>query len=193
MKRILLFCLLSIAFSKKSWAQTESDSIANPNYYRNSVYAELGGNGILPTINYERLIWHPTAQVMYAIRIGGLFIPGQRVGKNLEYEMISLSEITVINGKRAIKFEAGFGVTIYSNSDVYPENNNSFYIHKYYEVVPVIRLGGRWQPFNKPYLIRLGFTPLFLGDKSPVIGMPVVPFGGISLGYSFGKRKNLNA
>ncbi|MBK0404195.1 hypothetical protein I5M27_14460 [Adhaeribacter sp. BT258] len=186
-KKLLLFCLFLIAFSGKVLAhEVEVDSVVNSQFYRNSVYAELLGNGVFGSLNYERLFWIPASETTVAARVGGLLLEAGQVGGTFEYQMIAVGEVTFFSGKRAVKFESGFGVTVYTDSQGY----NEAYGHSgnYWEFIPVLRIGARWQPRAKPYLVRLGFTPLFFGDDSPVYKFPVVPFGGLSFGYSFGKR-----
>jgi hypothetical protein len=151
---------------------------------------ELLGNGVLPTVNYERLVWAPALNSSIAIRLGGLFIPEGNPDGRFEYEMVVPFEISAIQGKRNVKFELGVGLTYYGNSDTYSLYGGDLETDKYYLVIPVLRIGGRWQPSDKPYFIRLGFTPLFFGENSPDYNLPVYPFGGISFGYSFGKKKS---
>ena len=187
-KIALLFCLFSLAFCASGFAQTAPDSAFKINPYRNSVYVEAFGNGILPTLNYERLVWFPASETTIAFRVGGLFIPTGMVENKLEYEMIMPFEITFFGGKRNVKFETGFGVSFYQNSYTYLRGTGEPVSDKSKLIFPVFRLGARWQQPGKPLLFRAGFTPLFLGDDNFL--PPVLPFFGLSVGYSFGRKKS---
>src|SRR5688572_2995943 len=101
-KLYLLFCLFLLAVSGKSWAQNKSGPEADFVFYRNSVYAELGGNGVVGSINYERLIYLPTADATMAMRAGGIFIPEGLDGGKLKYEMIIPVEVSFIRGKKPV-------------------------------------------------------------------------------------------
>ena len=191
-KSFLLSCLFWLAFYGKVWAQVEPDSIINPNSYRNSVYAELGGNGVAGSVNYERLIYLAASDATMALRIGGIFIPEGYDGGKLKYEMLVPFEVSFFRGSKAVKFEMGFGVTYYRYRYLYagyygtnePEKEDIF--------IPVCRIGGRWQLPQKPYFIRLAFTPIMV-IVAPVnfeFVLPGVPWAGLSFGYSFGKRRN---
>lgn len=190
-KTVLLFCLFWVAFCGRVLAQegVSADSAAKLNAYRSSVYVEFLGNGMLGSLNYERLFKLEGTQTL-ALRAGGLFIPTGRVEDKLEYEMFIPVEVTVFGGEKDVKFEAGFGLTFYGSSASRSGDYGSTYSFTRHEVFPVIRLGFRWYPLIKPdfnpVFVRIGFTPLFFNydDFLP----PVIPWVGVSLGYSFGLR-----
>jgi hypothetical protein len=55
------------------------------------------------------------------------------------------------------------------------------------ELVPVARVGGRWQKPGKHWFVRVAFTP-FLKEYYTAIRFPFSPWAGISVGYNFGKN-----
>jgi hypothetical protein len=190
MKTVFLFLILSFVWFgclNPALAQsTVTDTLSKVKPYRNSVYAELGGNAIVGSFNYERIFALPNANTFAFCRLGGLFVPVIKVGGNTAYEFLIPVEISLIHGRKAVKPEIGVGLTYYwayeehiIYSDRYETTNRSM-------LIPVARLGARWHIPNSVYFIRAGFTPLFFGEKARNTKLPFMPFGGVSIGYSFG-------
>jgi hypothetical protein len=179
-KPVLLFCLFLIAFCRPGFAQSSAaGSPLNAAPYRNSLYLEVGGNGLLGSFNYERLF--PLAgDPIAALRLGGLVIPDEK----RNFILAVPAEISFINGKRNLKFEFGFGITYIKYVDLELESNwtETEVIQPF---LPVFRLGGRYQKPGSPYFLRFAFTPYFLSDGEAETGLPFMPWGGVSFGYSF--------
>src|SRR5687767_458430 len=113
MKRLLLFCLIFISFSGRAIAQEMvTDSVKkNADFYQQSVYAELLGNGVGGSLNYERRFYLLSSKKTMILRLGGMYIPdGSKNGK-LNYEMTVPFEISFLRGKKNTKFEMGLGIT----------------------------------------------------------------------------------
>jgi len=126
------------------------------------VSVELGGNGILYSLNYSRIF----KQNIIA-RIG-FEVVGDR---NNLYDFILPLELYSRTGRSKHHFELGLGFT-----PVYRMKNNYWY---------TIILGRIGYSYHKPgsrWNFRLGFTPFFSREISD---RPVQPFGGISMGYLF--------
>src|SRR3954471_23163374 len=103
-KVALLFGMFWIAFCSRSFSQNiAADPAVAAIPYHNSVYAELGGNGLVGSVNYERLI--PVSDNLnVAARIGGFYLPDGK--KNYGY--MFPAELSLVLGRNARKFEAGF-------------------------------------------------------------------------------------
>ena len=187
----IIFCLLSQHVKAQ---QPDSSAISLPpvmeqlpaTAYKHSIYAEALGNAIVGSINYERLISDKKPGAVIAWRIGMLFMPFGSTGGNFNYEILVPIEVTRFHGNKAIKLEYGAGATIYFSSATYSSIDGSFENEKQTAIAPVLRIGGRYQMPGTPYFIRAGFTPLLISND--FWGIPVVPYGGISVGYSFGSR-----
>ena len=183
----LLFCLFLLAFPKDSFAQNfQPETAVAPGLYRNSVYLEIGGNAGGLSLNYERLVPFANINNYLALRVGGIFVPYGRVGRNLGYEFYLPLEASVLLGRRAVKLELGLGTTIggYGGTRLNIWGQTEHYNQM--EAVSVLRIGGRWQKPGKHWFVRVGFTP-FLQEMYTVIEYPFSPWAGISVGYNFGK------
>jgi hypothetical protein len=187
MKKLLLFTLVLIAFSGSGFSQELPVNSVNANQYRNSVYLELFGNGLIGSLNYERIFGLPKANSKCAFRVGGIFLPEGRDGDYLDYTMVLPVELSLIWGDGFWKPEAGFGITYFGNSDYYGGEKPD----KTAFLIPALRFGLRFNKPGSPFFGRCGITPLFfLIDQSDsyIQIPPVLPWAGVSLGYSFGKR-----
>lgn len=184
MKRFLLFCLFLIALSKTSWAQTESDSIVNPNFYRNSVYLEVGGNAGFGSVNYERLIPLSNRKTILAFRLGTLFIPEGKPEGKFKYELLVPIEVSVLLGEGPWKTEVGAGITFYQNSDskngIFGSSTILNYEGSKFEVG---RIGRRFEVPDFPFFGRIGIAVIYLGKYG--YWFPVFPWAEASVGYSF--------
>ena len=112
-RKFLLFCLFSIAFSGKIKAQIAPvDTSVQIFPYRNSFYIELGGNAMVGSFNYERIVDLPNNGTKLAFRLGGIFIPVIGIlGGPTTHEVFVPAEISLICGKKAFRPEFGAGFT----------------------------------------------------------------------------------
>ena len=186
-KTFLLFCLFCIAFSERGGAQTTQPGMEGvPDLYRNSLYLEIGGNGGLLSLNYERLVPFAKPGNTLALRVGGIFIPNGNQQRGFGYEFYLPLEASVLMGKRAVKLELGMGTTIWGYDSRRFNDLGEFEPYTYVEAVPFLRVGGRWQQPGKHWFVRVGFTPI-LQEHYTVIKYPFSPLAGISVGHNFGK------
>lgn len=165
MKRICLtYIILSVVIN--AFAQ-------NPPQ-KNSVYFELGGNGLLASINYERQVTGANAPWIGVYAGAGIY------GSNPTYLTIPfginyLAKLT--NSESYI--DIGMGAT-YSKAEVnlyvIVDRKDPNYINKNYWNY-LLRIGFRRQT-KKNLMYRISFTPIW-----NQVG--VIPFLGASIGKSF--------
>ena len=185
-KAVLLFGLLCLTFSGKSFGQIAGPAAqVIPELYRNSIYLEIGGNGGVGSLNYERLVPFAKPGNMLALRIGTIFAPYGRPGPDFGYEFYLPLEASMLLGKRAVKLELGLGTTIWGYGGRRSDSFGPAERYSYLEAVPVFRVGGRWQQPGKHWFMRVGFTPI-LQENYTVIPYPFSPWAGISVGYNLG-------
>lgn len=178
----LLFYLFCLALPGKTFAQLSgAPPQALPVDYRNAVFLEIGGNGLAGSLNYERL-FALTGDPMVALRIGAFYWP------DFYSHLVAVpAEVSIINGKRPVKFEFGFGLT-YLQTISRERPYDGVFVEEQKALIPVFRLGVRYQVPGKPLLLRAGFTPFMFTDKSRSRDEQIIrPWGGISVGYRFGK------
>ncbi len=162
-KKLLLLALLTLAFISNSFGQ---------NYNKlNTLYFELGGNGLFLSANYERQILKKTrlnfhiGTGIYGLKTSELTIP---FGVNYL--------LRIQKSKTYLQF--GFGAT-YTRADVklyLIVDRNENYVHStFINYVPSI--GFRHQT-DKNLMYRFNITPI-LNQYSGL------PFFGLSIGKSF--------
>lgn len=140
-------------------AQTVSNSDSSEIRLRkNSLYVELGGNGLLWSINYERII-PIKKQTAVFVRVGGSIF-GSQVEEKTYFN--PLFESGVLLGGPRFYFDPGIGYTWFPS-----EGLEGF----------VIRTGGRFQG-KKGLMIRLGLLLVVMDSYGPISA-------GAAVGYSF--------
>ena len=184
MKKIWLFFALYGLLTGAHQALAQHDllnTIERPTG-RNAVFLEVGGNGLAGSLNYER-IFPLTGNPMMAVRLGGLYWPA------FYSHIISVpAEITFINGQRNLKFEFGFGLT-YLETISRERPYDGVFVEEMKALIPVFRLGARYQMPRKPLFMRAGFTPYLFTDKSRNEDeLLFMPWAGLSVGYSFRRK-----
>ncbi len=156
----------------------------------NSLYAELWGNGLIYSLNYDRLFSNAI---------------GARVGVSYTApEMVSLTTFPVMGyyliglGSGGSKLELGLGLTLI----LQPENQATSFIGQPHDkirgnsVLGTATLGYRYQRADGGFIFRIGYTPffgIFSGEKEFVPYVPTqyednfrfMNWAGISFGYGF--------
>jgi len=158
MKKHLLLTFFHLYIFSLAIAQSQNIDVDSTfsNIQRNSFYVELGGNGGVISINYERIV-----------PMNNKFGLGFRIGAGTADALTGLIEVNFIFGKSKHYLETGIG---YANAINYPDQWSS------------VRLGYRYQA-KKGFLFRL--APMYIYNYERLKGNFDV-FGGIWLGASFG-------
>src|SRR5205085_2704212 len=140
---LVLGCLL--VFSSTIYAQTpEEKPVPEPGLYRNSVFIELAGNAAVLSLNYERLLPIAVPGKTLVLRVGTFLALDRIKRNNFSYELFLPLEASMLMGKKAVKFEFGFGVTLDSNFDTYINTEGKRIHYCKNEFFPIMRIGGRW-------------------------------------------------
>lgn len=150
--------LLSLAIAASASAQG-----------RNVAYFELGGNAIVPSVNYERQL----SERLFG-RIGLTLVSGTHSDGDTELTFgfpVMLNYVSHPAGRH--HFEAGAGFTYITGDaqDLFGEDDESIS-----NFVGTATIGYRYQKPGRGLVFRAGFTPVF--DESEAF-----PWGGLSLGY----------
>jgi hypothetical protein len=156
----------------------------------NSLYAEAMGNGLVYSLNYDRL---------FSSTIGA------RIGVSYAApEMVSLTTFPVKVyyliglGSGGSKLELGLGLTVI----LQPEKQATTFVGQPHDkvrgngVLGSATMGYRYQRAEGGFIFRVGFTPffgMFSHEKDFVPYVPRIyedhfhlfPWGGISVGYGF--------
>ncbi len=165
MSRYLCIILFFLTASSHSFAQAGSNKM-------NTVYVELGGNGLFLSANYERQIFKITP---LNIHVGvGIY------GITPSYVTLPFGINYLLKLRKTNSFiDIGFGAT-YTKADVQlysmVEHRDNNYINSNFIII-IPSIGIRHQT-NKNYMYRFSFTPVF----NQYDGLPYV---GFSIGKSF--------
>lgn len=145
---------------------------------RNAVHFELGGPGILYSLNYERFFL-PQVSVR-----AGLSLFGLQENSTKDMQGVFAVPITgqYLVGRGAHHLELGLGFmtgVMWSDLNSY-QKNESFGL-----IAATATIGYRYQPPRRGFLFRVAFTPLYGGSRFEPLGLPVTPWGSIGAGYAF--------
>lgn len=157
---VFLFFLTACIYS-----QTSENSVTIPTLKHHSVYAELGGNSGLYSLNYD-YTFSMSEKTQIAFGSGfGLYniLPHDSFSgrKNIYYLTPGMN---FLFGKNSHHFETGINVLLIGT------------------VIPSLRFGYRYQPVKGGFLFRIAFTPMV---SVGTIDGTIVPWGGLSFGYTF--------
>jgi len=152
---------------------------------KNTFYLELVGNGVLYSLNYDRILvdqqnWQVSG------RIGGMYIPGLDYNKR---QMIGLPlEVSYLRGRNKHYLEVGLGFT--TTYGTYRLGESRI---KDLALMGVARVGYRHQKREGGLFYKVGFTPVYgvvynsrseyksVGDKF------MSPLFGLAIGYTLKK------
>jgi hypothetical protein len=172
-----------MSFVSKSNAQ---NSVGTPrgsssqDFAPNAIYVELLGNGLIYSVNYDRLISPSTG---FRVGFGYIGISG---GTDADGNSISASLLTIpatfnyfigsIDSRGMMsssKLELGLGIVFVHAGASYGGLSGGGS-----GIGGTATIGYRLQPWDGGFVFRIGFTPVFVLSD-------FLPYGGLSLGYSF--------
>lgn len=179
----LLILAFLLAVSSGIFAQ---ENIEKPVKASRAVYLELAGNGVIYSINYDK-IFHQKGAFKSSYRVGISVYPRNydRIYANVYLPL----EITGMYGKRNGHFEFGLGVTpSYLNYGTFDPTNADREVLDYSGMGLAVfgRLGYRYQKPDGGFFFRIAVNPI-LADIMPQRDDKYFygPYGGISFGKSF--------
>ena len=177
MKRFFLIPAFTLFFIF-CYSQKKSDTLRRV-YPNNSIYLELGGNGIyFGSLNFERILLHRKFYYL-SVRggIGGGYIPIPPSESMISFPLLINSIFQVHNG---LAVEAGTGISWMLVGTEEGESSQLGIWDNGNAPVPTGMVGFRYQA-EKGFLLRINFTP-FTNFKE------IFYFFGISFGYSFPRK-----
>lgn len=162
-KLLIIFVLLFLA----NLAATSAQERRLLPKSKNHIFFELHGNGILYSVNYERLL-----SDNFSSRIGYSYMP------DLIYSTIPITA-SYIMGRGSTKAEAGMGITITTSifDGVFGKRKEK---QTYLLLTGVF--GIKYYRPRGGYTIRITFTPFYSPHLKP---SKFQLYGGISIGYGF--------
>jgi hypothetical protein len=175
---IITICLMSIS----SYCQTpgvKQDSVVK-DIRKNSIFFELGGNGLLYSVNYERLI-DIAEDLVIGLRIGYSYC-NMSFAIMEKYSIVPL-EINLISGKKHC-FELGCGLTVSKRTIGKAAGSYSEPVETSERIQTLVfRTGYRYRA-DSGFLFR--FAPMFMiNDPIQLFGNNGILGLGMSVGCSF--------
>jgi len=151
---ILLLCVTTLSFG-----QRHDSTIAMESTRAQSVYGEIGANGIVFSANYDVRFGNSQKGLGLRIGIGGL----------ATYLTVPIA-INHLSGKAPNYFEGGLGITYVTDAEATSDHGTAF----------VFSAGYRYQPLKNGFTARVVVSPLVATD-----GEGFFFYGGVSFGYKF--------
>ncbi len=150
---LALICIACIAHAQ------ESETTHMPSQRAQSVFGEIGGNGILFSANYD---------VRFANSQKGL---GMRIGIGGLIDVLTVPiALNYLSGKAPNYFEGGLGYTYATLTDETSDHGSAI----------VFSAGYRYQPQKNGFTARVVLSPFVATD-----GEGFFFYGGVSVGYKF--------
>lgn len=145
---------------------------------KNSVFVELGGNGFIGSVNYDRITGPIIPIIKMSLRLG----LGPNIIPRAYYPIVPLVETNLLFGKNKHYFELGFGLNFYTEK-VTTYSRTMQRTDIYWGPYKTIRLGYRFQKSNGGVFFRGGLTPIIGANEFS--GSSGFLWGGLSIGYGF--------
>jgi hypothetical protein len=180
---VFSFCSLSQYDSaldlEKDTSSFQSDTLIK--LKKNTIFAEVGGNGFIYSINYDRLI-DLTTKFKLSTRIGvhyTHYVPFQHYKTFcVPVEVSGLYAIC----KQKHFIELGTGISYMSLYDQFANRQSDMFIL-------ALRAGYRFQQPKGGLFVKVGFVPIYdFVDINPDPNAPIHTWffsGGLGLGYTF--------
>jgi hypothetical protein len=173
--KLLLVSLITI-FSFSSFAQEEKGF-----NYSNNMHFELGGHGLIYSINYERILIN-NKSFKTAAQIGISYYPSF-IGFRDVWIPMGINEIISFNNHH---LEVGLGFILIREAIRMPDNSAAEWI---WDGFLSGRFGYRYQKPDGRFIFRLGFTPIVETNLFNRYGDGLFsdfhPLPVASIGYSF--------
>jgi len=166
MKQLITLTILSILIS----ASQSNAQNSNTTYKKNQLYLELAGNGLVYSVNYERLLTEN-----FTLRAGIGYTPGLILAEGT-FIQIPVTASYLLGGQSS-KLEMGLGATFFSGQDVEFLGIDA----EDFSVVLVTGILGYRYVSRGGFVFRIALTPFYSSESEPNFNL----YGGLSFGFMF--------
>jgi hypothetical protein len=178
MKKTLLVFISFLFFASTNAQYRNEEPVAGA---AKSIYLELGGAGLLATVNFDMRLQKKEDGLGFKVGVGGLGVFNKIDGERTLFVPVGLNYL--IGKNKRNYFEVGGGITIMSIANRSTTYNggvtNTTSINSFSTTFGHAYFGYRLQPKGGGFLFRAGITPIFNSEG-------FVPYwAGISFGYKF--------
>lgn len=167
MKKILILLISTLLITRASMAQNNQ-----------SVFFELGGNGIGLSVNYD-VRFKKTEEKGFGFRAGLGYFPAINGGFIATPNIYTVPvAVNYLAGKAPHYFETGMGVTYgYFSGTASQLFLNSHFSGSFFAFIPNVAY--RYAPSGKAFQARLSISPFVAANGGAAL------YGGISFGFKF--------
>lgn len=161
MRQMLVLAVIACVIAPAARAQS-----------RNAAYGEIGGNGIIPTVNYERRFnerWYGR------IGLGVAFAYTEDESDTAFAIPLTASWVNRPESNHHLELGGGITVVAGDRQDLFDYGNND---EEFSTVSMTAIVGYRYQKPDGGFLFRAAFTPVAGGGY-------LLPWAGISFGYAW--------
>lgn len=178
MKKPIIF--ISLLLAGLSASAQESFKFQN----RNNVHLELGGYGLVYSLNYERFLINQESFKLSG-QIGGAYYPAQFGLRDTWFPLM----LNQVYNKGNHHFETGIGAVV--NREAVRDAKNEAMDWIWSDLL-AFRLGYRYQTPQGPWVFRAGFTPFLetdlINSNFQMLQrqqLTFIPYFALSIGYGF--------
>ncbi len=182
--KILIFLFLFFCIFQNGLSQSNKDSLKLP---RHHVFLEIGGNGLLYSLNYE----YRFAKA-FVVRAGGayLYLQEKTTEKNQHIASLPITVSYLLNLCQQQHYvEVGGGAMLFLSSGTISSYKATT---DFFPNLTAI-IGYRYQPIRKHWSCKVAFTPYYgmsslinsQGEAFNLIGNRLQFWGGVGIGYQF--------
>jgi hypothetical protein len=159
--------------TKQDSPQPGADGSPLPLEKAAALFAELGGPGGIPSVNFDTRL--SKSRQGWGLRIGfGLLHDQDGEGFAIPFAFNYLA------GQRSHFFEAGAGASIYK---FHERSQSSFFDFPAENgIAPFVWFGYRYQPVTRGFFFRAGFNKFLISGTGEVMNFPLP---SLSFGYTF--------
>ena len=159
-------------------AAAQLDGNAYPDRFNKAVYLELGGSGLLYSLNYDMRLTRGRQDGMgFRVGIGGISARGSTNDDTAQAGYLAIPvTFNYLIGERRHALELGAGATLL-DFNAHGNVDNDYFDADFTGPVPHANIGYRYQSLDNGFTGRLTYTP-FIGDG-------IEHWIGISFGVNF--------
>lgn len=139
---------------------------------RNAVYGEIGGNGIIPTVNYERRF---NERWFGRVGLGVAFTHTEDDSDAAFAIPLTISSVSRPASNHHLELGGGITVVAGDRQDLFDYGNND---EEFSTVSMTAIVGYRYQKPEGGFQFRAAFTPVAGGGY-------ILPWAGVSFGYAW--------
>ncbi len=145
---------------------------------KNAVYLELGGSGLIYSINYERL-WIENENLSLCTNIGATYIPSFFPNSDFKHIWGNSVGVSTLIGSQKHFAEIGFNLSYWYLKDI---EDNTFL-----STFLPLRLGYKYQKNDTGIFYKLAFVPIIPihQDNDVDFLYPLTPHFSLGIGWAF--------